>query len=422
MQIKKFLKELNFSPSKEELTEIRKKTEQIVSLLRNEIKKRKINADVFVGGSYPKGTLAENTTYDIDTFVRFDLKYLEISALLEKIVKNSLKKFGDVTKIHGSRDYFKVSPAERMSFEIIPVAKIGNPKEARNVTDLSYFHVNYVKRKLKNNMAGEVILAKKFCESLGVYGAESYIHGFSGYGLECLIIYYKSFEKMLLGLSKVKDRIIIDIEKRFKNKKDILFELNENKIQCPIILIDPTWKERNALAALSYESFHKFQKRAKDFLKKPKREHFEIRNIEKEKLERAAEAKGGEFLSIHLRTEKQEGDIAGTKLKKFAEYLETEISRYFDVLLKEFLYGDEKEAVFYIGVRSKGEIIKFGPPVSMKAHAYEFKKKNDNVFEKGGFLRAKVKVDFTAKDFVERWAKENEKKMNEMGIVELAVE
>ncbi len=192
---------LDFLIDKEGLKILKKETKDIVSKIRDSIKKNRVKADIFVGGSFAKGTLVKNKKYEIDIFVRFDKKYENISKLLEKIVRNvarELKK--DVKKIHGSRDYFQLDYNDMILFEVIPVLKIKSPREAQNVTDLSYFHVNYVKRNLSRKIAKEIALAKSFAKANNVYGAESYIQGLSGYAIECLIIYYKSFKNMAKAL------------------------------------------------------------------------------------------------------------------------------------------------------------------------------------------------------------------------------
>jgi len=73
-------------------------------------------------------------------------------------------------------------------------------------------------------------------------------------------------------MAKIKDKIVIDIEKHYKNKQAVLMDLNSSKLHSPIILIDPTYKERNALAALSSETFRKFQEVSLKFLKVNMRE------------------------------------------------------------------------------------------------------------------------------------------------------
>lgn len=420
-EIQMVLSSLDFSPSKDELGYLKKETQEMLSILREAIKKEKINADVFLGGSFAKNTLAGKEKHDVDIYARFEQTYEDLSSYLERIIKRVSKKSKRVIeRIHGSRDYFRIKWSNKIYFEIIPVIKIKNPKEARNITDLSYFHVNYIKRKLKNKgLAKGVLFAKSFCKAQGVYGAESYINGFSGYGLECLIVKYKSFEKMLNQLVKVKERLIIDSEKKYKKNEDPLFYINESKLKSPIILIDPTWKERNVLASLSYPSFRKFQDAANAFLKKPDKSFFEAKEIDTAKLKKEARKERAEFVHVKIWTNKQEGDIAGTKLKKFANFLEREISFYFKVLKKEFVYDEKKCADLYLIAKSKKEIIKIGPPVIMKKNAGHFKEKNKNVFEKNGYLHSRMKVNFSAKEFIIRFAEKEARKLREMNIKEL---
>ncbi len=410
---------------KNEFEKLKEETKNIVSLIETELVKTKTSAEVFVGGSFAKNTLIEGEFYDVDIFIRFDWKYEDISNILGKILnkiakKNRLK----LETLHGSRDYYRIIKKNKI-FEIIPVTKIKKPKEARNVTDLSYFHVNYVKKKLKKGkLAKEVILAKQFCKAQKVYGAESYVNGFSGYALECLIIHYKSFEKMFKELVKIKpaERIIIDSEGFYKKKNDVLFEMNESKLGSPVILVDPTWKERNALAALNRETFSRFQDAARNFLKKPGKSFFAIKKFDVESLKAKAKKNKAEFVKIELTTNKQPGDIAGTKLKKFASYLEKEIARYFEIIDKEFDYSGENKANLYLAAKSKGEIIKIGPPANLEAHAAAFRKQNKNVFEKNGVLHAKIKARGSAKQFIKSFAKKFTKTIKSMDVAGLRVD
>ena len=89
--MKNFLKSVNFSVPTDELNEIKKQTKEVVAALGKGIKKNKIKAEVFVGGSFAKGTLAKSDEYDIDIFIRFDRKYEDLSYYLEQVVKKSLK-------------------------------------------------------------------------------------------------------------------------------------------------------------------------------------------------------------------------------------------------------------------------------------------------------------------------------------------
>lgn len=402
-------------PEKEVLDEIKKKVKEFIPKLERGLSDEGIEAQVFVGGSFAKGTLVRKDKYDIDVFVRFDWRYENLSDELDKVLKNLGFRF---ERIHGSRDYFKIDAGKNFEFEIIPVTKIKHPREERNVTDLSYFHVPYVKKKAKG-IEEQIILAKNFMNAQKVYGAESYIQGFSGYAVECLVIYYKSFERMLRELSKVPkgERIVIDPEKKFKRKSDVFFELNENKLQSPIILIDPTYKERNATAALSRQTFENFQEIARKFLDKPSDDFFVEKEIDVGKLRKRGSAKGKEFLHLKIETDRQEGDVAGTKLKKFAGYLERELGVYFVVLDKEFEYDEIQGADTYWVLKSKKEIVRIGPPLHMKKNVKEFEKEHSQTYVKGKFVCAKIKVDFSAKDFVKKLVEERKEMVRQMGIV-----
>src|SRR3989344_5654040 len=289
MKIKEVIKKLDFFLEKEELLDIDRKVKEFTEALRENVKKKGIDAEAFIGGSFTKGTLARSDEYDVDVFVRFDWKYEDLSYELEGILKRLAKeKDMNLNRMHGSRDYFRIYRDRKLTFEIVPVVKIKKNNEARNVTDLSYFHVNYARRNLNEEMRKEVLFLKRFFKAAKVYGAESYINGFSGYGAECLIIKYKTFEKTLRELLKVKEseRVILDPAKHYKDKNEVFIKVNENKMRGPIILIDPTWRERNALSALNWETFKRFQEKASAFLKTPSEKYFYLEKFDKERLKK----------------------------------------------------------------------------------------------------------------------------------------
>lgn len=202
--LKEVLNKIN--PTREELNSIDKYLKHFISEIEKKLKIQKVSTEVFVGGSFAKKTLIKKGQYDIDVFLRFDEKHKkqDISKITEKIL-NSMKI--KIIKIHGSRNYFKINVNSTFFVEIIPVLKVKNPKQAENITDLSYFHVNYIKRKLKTQkIIEDVRLAKAFCHANRCYGAESYINGFSGYALELLIYYYKGFLNFIKAMEKIKGK------------------------------------------------------------------------------------------------------------------------------------------------------------------------------------------------------------------------
>ena len=423
-------------PPEEELKIIENSLYEFLNHLNKRLKASKINAEIFLGGSFAKGTIIKKDQYDIDIFVRFDKEHKKNE--LSKLTGRILRGIKNVSLIHGSRDYFRVNASKNLVFEVIPVKKIKNPKEAENITDLSYSHVNYIKRKLKNKkLLDEIRLAKAFCHASNCYGAESYIRGFSGYALELLVYHYNSFLKFIRAMSKIKERQkakplatssinsqskeIIDIEKHYKNKNQVLMDINTSKLYSPIILIDPTYKQRNVLAALSEETFKKFRKACHDFLKDPHHEMFESKKINLEKIRKNAKKRGYESVLLKAKTNKQEGDIAGSKLLKFYKHLIHETERFFEIKGRGFEYQGKKSARYLFVVKKKKEILISGPLLNQKEHLRKFKKKHRNTFVKKNIIYSREKVKFTLKDFIQKFKKKHRKRIKEMYITGLEV-
>jgi tRNA nucleotidyltransferase (CCA-adding enzyme) len=324
-------------------------------------------------------------------------------------------------KVHGSRDYFSVEISKNLIFEIVPVLKIAHPRESENVTDLSYFHVGYVKKKINTRLAREIILAKAFCKACGVYGAESYIQGFSGYALECLIINYGSFEKFALALVKSKEKIVIDSAKQYSKKEQIFLEMNESKLSNPIVLVDPTWKERNVLAALSQESFDKLVKTIEGFFKKPNEYYFQEKEFDEDLFFALAKKRKLESIILIAKTNRQEGDIAGTKLKKFYRTFIDDISSDFKIDKSEFIYNNGKEAKIILSGKQRKETVIKGPPANLVKHAKAFRKEHLRVYEKKGKLFAPLLKRVNMEQWTKFYLKQQAKKIKEMAITNLEI-
>ncbi len=379
-KINKILSEVskNISLPPKELSALKKGANDLVK----KIKSKKLK--VFIGGSLAKGTVVQkHGKLDADIFVVYpDEK--KISTLGKTLKTMSLP--GKLKLVHGSRDYYQVVN-ENIIYELIPVVENKDPAQALNVTDVSLSHVKYVLGEIKKNptLANEIRLAKVFCAAQGCYGAESYIGGFSGYALEILVIHFGSFTKFLKGVSNKK---VLDPAKNFKNDKEVLLELNASKLQSPLILIDPTYKYRNATAGLHLETFEKFKVAAKDFFKNPNISFFERKDFDVDGMKKYAQENQAVFLKLNLQTNKQEGDIAGTKMKKFFNYLIRELRRGGqEVLSNEFIYsGKGKKSVGYAVVNEKTKIVIRGPSIDKKEAVLAFKAANKSFFEKNGFV------------------------------------
>ena len=409
------------NPEVEELKELENYLKEFLERFKKESKKLKIDVEAFVGGSFAKKTVIKKNKYDVDVFLRFDKKYpdKELTDLARKI----LEKEKNLSVVHGSRDYFLIKLNKKFSLELVPVKKVNRPKDAENITDLSYSHVKFINKKVKSQKSlDEIKIAKAFCHANNCYGAESYIKGFSGYALELLVYHYGSFVKFIRAVSKFKgEKIIVDSEKHYKNKQQIMMDLNSSKLESPIVLIDPTYKQRNAAAALSLETLERFKRKCEKFLKNPSEKDFEIEKTNLEKIKAEAKKKKYEFVLIETSTNKQEGDIAGSKLLKFYNHLSGEIEKYFEIKNKGFNYNELKSARYFFVVESKGELTLSGPNSKDLKNVQAFKKEHKKTFVKKGKLYAKKKINFGLNKFLIDWIKKRLKRMKEMNITSMKI-
>jgi len=410
-----------FRISEKEQEKIQTSVNNFISKLKSKLDEKGIKASIFIGGSFAKGTLIKKEKYDIDIFLRFDKN------LSEEEISKQTRQLKDIDGydsiiVKGSRNYLNFVKGS-IVFEVVPIIKIKEPKEARNVTDLSVFHVKYIIDCVKKNkkLVDEIILAKAFVHASGCYGAESYIKGFSGYGLELLVCHYKSFLNFVKAVSKMRerDKIVLDPMKHWKNKNEVLLNLNEAKLESPIVLVDPTYKERNALAALSSETLKKFRNYCIKFLKKPSEEFFVAKKIDEEKLKELARKRKAEFVKLIAKTNKQQGDIAGSKLLKFGKFLINRVEKWFEIYENEFRYSDKDFAYYYLVVKNKKEVVAEGPPVSLKIACKRFKKEHKKTYIKNKRIYAKISSRMRFKEFLTKFRTDNKNVINSMGITEV---
>lgn len=381
--IKKVLKEASMSlrPSDEERKEFNKMIDEFLKKLNSKLKEGK----AILGGSGAKDTWIKGV-HDADIFVKFPYskfcgKDTKMSDSVEKALKSSFKGY---MRVHGSRDYFQLK-IDDFLFEIVPILDIKSVDEAFNITDISPKHAEWVVKRSKNQ--DDIRLAKAFARTAGVYGAESYINGFSGYVIEILTIYYGSFEKLVKNAIKWKERTTIDIMKHHKN---VMFEVNKSKLVSPLVLIDPVQAGRNTAAALSEENYKKFISACKNFLKNPKVTAFDMKEKTIEEI-----IKGKNTIVIEVDNHIGSEDVIGCKIVKVITFLLKELSE-FNIKDSGFVWGKGGKAKIYIihdGKKLGTYRECVGPEVERKEHVKAFKKKHESTLVKKGRIYGKDKRD-----------------------------
>ncbi|MEK6974573.1 MAG: CCA tRNA nucleotidyltransferase [Nanoarchaeota archaeon] len=291
-------------PGRKEEAFVRKEARKFISRINKKLK----NAKAVIGGSFEKNTWLSGK-YDIDIFVKFNYKkYREKD--ISKELEHALKYFKK-TKIHGSRDYFQIKHG-KLNLEIVPVLDVKNYRQALNVTDVSPLHSKFVKQNSNKKIQDEIRITKQFLKANNIYGAESYIRGLSGYLVELLLIYYKSFNSLIKNAAKWPDSLVIDIKKHYKNKEDATRNINWAK-RGPLIMIDPVQKNRNVAAALSKEKYENLKQIAKDYLENPNDGFFFEKKFDLNAL------KG--YIVLRIMPKPGKRDIVGAKLLKLFEYI-----------------------------------------------------------------------------------------------------
>jgi tRNA nucleotidyltransferase (CCA-adding enzyme) len=363
------------------------KINSFVDKLNKEIKKNKVNANATLGGSVAKGTFIKDN-FDADIFIKFNQSYKgkNISEELERVPASLDVKY---SKVHGSRDYFQIK--QEFTYELVPVLNVANYKEAENVADMSPLHVEYFVKKAKTikNLRDEVRITKLFMKSARVYGAESYIKGFSGHVVDLLVIKYGSFMNLVKAASKWKDELIIDIEKYHIDPK---MALNSSKIYGPLIIVDPVQRNRNAAAAISKECFDRFKERCIDFLKTPGNEFFTLPNFNKIIEDKIKKTDNSEIFIISISPLEGKRDVIGSKVLKIKEHIEDEAKENeFTLLWSDWEFNETNSRICLAFEDKKlpdTKIIK-GPPLSMEDAADRFRRAHHSTHNEKGTIYAK---------------------------------
>ncbi len=351
--------------------EVQEKEEFVISTkesLRKEFERRTreagIEGDVLVGGSIEKGTwLPEKLEFDIFIRIRSAEGFKRFYTICPE---------GE--RMLGSRDYFRIEEKE-YGVEIIPIKYIERPEEAEDITDLSPFHVEYVNSRTNEDMKYDIRLLKRFMMKKGVYGAETHVGGFSGYLAELLIINYGSLLSLFKAVeSEWKSKIYLDPEGYYRNYFDAKFHLGEDKTYGPMIFVDPTFRYRNAAAALSLEAYSKFIFYVRMFLRNPSEEYFLFEEkITDEVLKRRAEERGTLVLIYKIKKSGKEDFFLG-KLKR--------VSRRIGERLREkgiplydcgFFYNKEGYYLFFEleSTQFSKKERRIGPPVWVSAKYFD---------------------------------------------------
>ena len=225
--------------------------------------------------------------------------------------------------------------------------------------DVSPLHVAYVKKKLKRK--NDVRKLKALLKAQHLYGAESYLQGFSGYVLEILVSHYGSFSKVLKAFSSVKDSLVLDPAKHYSSKTIALKSLNKSKLGA-FVLIDPVQKDRNAAAGVSLNKLREFAKLCTSY---DEVESFIFKEVDVSKLSKS-------YIVLSVVPLDGKKDISLAKMRALLDRIVREFS-YNSFIVKDYGW-DESHYWFKVSKLTK-TFRHYGPSLKYSEHVKAFRGK-----------------------------------------------
>jgi len=357
-------------PSDAERHRLKTLAERLIERINSIGKAEGLNVNGILVGSSARGTWISGE-HDLDIFIMFpphvERQYLEEKGLYiaRKIALEGdcfEERYAEHPYIHAVIDGFEV--------DLVPAFNVENAARIKSAVDRTPFHNKYVESRIKG-LEDDVLLLKQFQKGIGVYGSELRTHGFSGYLVELLVIYYGSFEKVLKAACDWKFGTSIDIEKHGTIiHKD------------PLIMIDPTDPARNVAAALSLDNMCIFIDRACDFLKDPDGSYFHP-NISQplgdKDLEYLISTRGTSLIAVEFEAPDEVEDVVFPQLYKLEDSCHEMLERNDFRVYNSGVWAKERAIVLYELESAKLPNVKkhTGPMVGTKEHASAFKSKYD---------------------------------------------
>ena len=428
MNFELILKDLK--PSQDEIDAVSETSDKVIDFINETCKEEKINAKAMAVGSVAKKTWLSGKS-DIDIFIHFptsvDMDYLKETGLYLAYKTNDALN-GKASEHYASHPYLTCD-IDGFEVDIVPCYEIDEGESIISAVDRTILHTKYIKKNLDTEeKQDEVLLLKKFMDSVGTYGSEFKTGGFAGYLCELLILEYGSFENTLRAAQNWKFNTEIDLE-NFGTAKDFK--------QDPLVCIDPTDKNRNVGAALRIERFVDFivasrnflaiaddndldekekQEKINEFFKPLKKEHLLDKSNEEVAKSILESFKDRQTQTLILKFKIPENISADALhpqlLKTVSSICEKIEMEEFSVFKYDYWTDEERFVIFTIelNVFKQGKYyIHKGPKVWPKKACDNFKKKwQDSLYPLDEFMVLTREREFkTAKEFLEKTLDDN---------------
>lgn len=308
-------------PDKTEYYEVNDLAADLISIINNIAANHNIDAKAVLVGSVAKDTWLASKA-DIDIFIEFPLN-TEESELKDKglfLGHKCIEEMNGQYELRYASHPYVTGLINGFEIDFVPCYSIEDSSKLKSAVDRTILHTDYVKKKLKKEQKDDVILLKKFMESIGTYGSEFKVGGFAGYLCELLVIYYGSFNQVLKAASDYWHYgYIIDLEK---------FNTGSG-FSGPLVVVDPVDKNRNVAAALTTQKMAEFIVASRNFLENPKAEFFSKKIIKYNvnTIKKVFDKRGTKVLLLEFKPPEVPADAVYPQLKKTETSLKKVIER-----------------------------------------------------------------------------------------------
>jgi len=336
-----------------------------------------------VTGSVARGTWVKGDK-DIDIFMLFppELPREELQekglaaayAVVERFSGTAEEKYAEHPYLNAKIGGFYV--------DLVPCYHVASTAEMKCAVDRTPFHTRYLLPKILP-LREDVLLLKQFAKGGDVYGSDHLIGGFSGYLCELLILAYGGFSELMQAASKFRYGEVIDIEGYYSDKKAVRKKFSE-----PLVVIDPTDKDRNVAASLTPTRFAEFIELAWNYCAKPSPVYFIAdppTPMGRSEFAAVLQQRGTTMIAIRLKTPPYVADTVVPQLRKSMESIRSMlVAEDFQIHRTEVSMGVENSLIlFELLVDRLPEVaVRDGPPVWNHENADRFV---DKYLQKGEF-------------------------------------
>ncbi|MDR0438734.1 MAG: CCA tRNA nucleotidyltransferase, partial [Methanocalculaceae archaeon] len=295
-------------------------------------------------GSVARGTWVKGDK-DIDIFMLFppDLSREELQEKGLTVAYEVVKTFSGTAKEKYAEHPYLNAVIEGFDVDIVPCYNISSIVEMKCAVDRTPFHTRYLLPKI-TPIREDVLLLKQFTKGGGIYGSDHMTGGFSGYLCELLILAYGGFSEFIQAASKFHYGEVIDIEGYYPDTKIIRKKFFE-----PLVVIDPTDKDRNVAAALTSTRFTEFVELARNYCAKPNRIYFlsdPSTRMNKAEFAKILQKRGTTVLAMRIETPSCVADTIVPQLRKSMDSIRSMlITEDFQVHRAEVSMGAEKSLI-----------------------------------------------------------------------------